>query len=135
MPLSDPIRKRRWERIWSVLSLFASTGTLICCALPLALVTLGLGATLAGLVEQLPWLPALSRHKSWLFGVAGGMLAGGLALTYRPGRHCPADPDRARACGRLDRLNRRLLWAGTVIWISGFTAAYLALPAVRWLEG
>jgi hypothetical protein len=131
----DPIRERGWEGAWSGLAALLSTGTLICCALPIALVSLGFGAAVAGLVEQLPWLPILSRYKAWLFGAAGLMLAAGLALTYRPGRSCPADPERAAACERLDGINRALLWSGVTIWMVGFVAAYLALPVVRWLEG
>lgn len=128
------MRERRWEGAWSGLALLASTGTLVCCALPILLVSLGLGAAVAGLVDQFPWLPALTRHKVWVFGAAAVMLAAGLAVTYRPGRACPADPARARACERLDRINRVLLWAGVGIWTAGFAAAYLSLPVARWLE-
>lgn len=131
----DPIRERGWEGAWSGLAALASTGTLVCCALPIALVSLGFGAAVAGLVEQLPWLLALSRHKAWLFGASGLMLVAGLALTYRPGKSCPADHERAAACERLDRINRVLLWSGVTIWMVGFTASYLALPVVRWFEG
>lgn len=135
MGFRDPIRERRWEGVWSGLSLFASTGTLICCALPIALVSVGLGATLAGLIEHVPLLPAIARHKAWLFGFSALMLLSGLVMTYRPGRACPADASRARACERLDRVSRVLLWSGATVWIVGFAAAYLALPLARWLEG
>lgn len=135
MVSSEPIRERRWEGAWSGLSLLVSTGTLVCCALPILLVSLGLGAAVVGLVEQVPWLPILTRHKAWVFGIAGIMLATGLALTYRPGRSCPADPTHAANCARLDRINRILLWSGIVIWTVGFIAAYLLLPIRLWLEG
>ena len=36
------------------LSLFTSTGTLICCALPALLVSIGAGAVMAGLIEAVP---------------------------------------------------------------------------------
>jgi len=55
-------------------SLFTSFGTLVCCALPALLVTLGLGATLAGLVATAPWLVALSKYKIWTFSIAGLLL-------------------------------------------------------------
>lgn len=133
MARSRSIANRRLEGFWSGLSLLASTGTLICCALPIALVSLGLGAAVAGLVEHLPWLPVLTRHKAWVFAIAGILLAAGLAMTYRPGRTCPADPVRAAACAKLDRLNRWLLWSGVAIWAVGFVTAYLALPIRLWL--
>lgn len=48
---------------------------LLCCALPALLVSLGLGAAVAGLTSELPWLVELSRHKEWVFAVSAIMLA------------------------------------------------------------
>ncbi len=45
----DPSLSRQRCVTW--LTLFASTGTLICCALPILFVTLGLGATVAALTR------------------------------------------------------------------------------------
>jgi hypothetical protein len=59
----------------SVLSLFTSGGTLICCALPALLVAVGAGAALSSLVSVFPQLVWLSEHKVWVFGVAGAALA------------------------------------------------------------
>lgn len=56
-------------------ALFASSATLICCVLPAALVALGAGAALAGLVAAVPQLIWLSEHKSGVFGVAAALLA------------------------------------------------------------
>ena len=50
------------------LTLLASSTTLVCCALPIALVTLGFGAAVAALTSALPVLVVLSEHKAWLFG-------------------------------------------------------------------
>lgn len=109
------------------LSLFASTSTLLCCALPALLVTLGLGASLAGLVSAAPWLVALSAHKSWLFAGSGGMLLLAFAA-YRQGlkRPCPADPAAARACARLRRFNAAVLGLSALLWAVGFFFAFLA---------
>ena len=43
-------------RYWGWLVLFASSTTLICCALPILLVTLGLGAVSAALFANIPGL-------------------------------------------------------------------------------
>src|ERR1700736_2365718 len=51
----------------SYLSLFASFGTWLCCALPSLLVLLGLGATVASFLSAVPWLVTLSHHKNWVF--------------------------------------------------------------------
>ncbi|HHJ11720.1 MAG TPA: hypothetical protein ENK00_00950 [Chromatiales bacterium] len=115
------------------LALFASTGTLVCCALPIVLVTLGLGAAVASLTSALPFLIVLSKHKIWVFLFSGVMLVLAGWLLYRPGRSCPTEPARAAACARAQRWNRRVWGVSVAIWCMGFTAAYLALPVRRLL--
>ena len=81
------------------LSLFTSAGTLVCCALPVLFVSLGLGAVFAGVVVQLPGLIWLSEHKAGVFGTAGFMLSvAGVTLHQARNLPCPIDPDQARAC-------------------------------------
>jgi len=117
--------------IW--LTLFASTGTLVCCALPIILVSLGFGATVAALTSSFPLLITLSLHKSWVFAFSGAMLVLSGWFIYRPGRICPTDPELGRVCNTARRWNRRLYWASIVIWCIGFFAAFLALPLRIWL--
>lgn len=116
------------------LTLLASTGTLICCALPIILVTLGLGATVAALTSALPFLITLSQHKIWVFTFSGGMLGVSGWLLHRPGRTCPSDPEMAALCERAHVWNRRVYWVSVSLWVIGFSAAYLALPLRMWLE-
>ena len=59
----------------SYLSLFTSLGTLLCCALPSLLVLFGLGATVASVLSEAPWLVAMSHHKPWVFIVAGVLIS------------------------------------------------------------
>jgi hypothetical protein len=62
------------EKALSFISLFTSFGTLICCALSVLLVSIGLGATVvASLISSFPWLVTLSRHKEWVFLGAGAL--------------------------------------------------------------
>ena len=50
--------------VWSsAVSLFASSSTLVCCALPALLVAVGAGAALSSLVSAVPQLVWLSEHK------------------------------------------------------------------------
>jgi len=118
----------------SWLTLFAASGTLICCALPIILVTLGLGATVAALTSSFPFLVTLAQHKIWIFTGSGALLLLSGWLMYRPGRACPTDPELARACARAETWNRRVLWGSAIIWSIGFIAAYLALPLRIWLD-
>lgn len=129
------IGQRLREGAVTFLTLFTSTGTLICCALPITLVTLGFGSAVVGLTGALPWLIPLSQNKAWVFGVSAVLLGVGGWLIYRRGRACPTDPKLGLLCERLDRWNRRVYWTSVTIWGIGFFAAYLLLPVRQALEG
>ena len=118
----------------SWLTLFVASGTLICCALPIMLVTLGLGATVAALTSTFPVLITIAQHKMWVFAGSGALLLLSGWLMYRPGPACPADPELARVCARAQVWNRRIYWSAVMIWSVGFFAAYLALPLRIWLD-
>ena len=119
---------RAGQSRWGWLVLFTSSSTLICCALPILFVTLGLGAVSATLFETLPFLVTLAKHKLWMFIGSGAMLTLGGWTLYRPGRFCPADPVLAQKCEAAHRWNKRIWWVSIVIWVIGFFAAYLSLP-------
>ena len=123
------------EKSLTWLALFASTGTLICCALPIAFVMLGLGATVAAISSSVPVLVTLSLHKGWVFAASAMLLAASGWLLFRSGRECPAEPQLAALCDRTLRWNRRIFWTSIAIWGVGFFAAYLALPLRIWLTG
>lgn len=119
---------------WGWVLLLTSTTTLVCCALPIILISIGFGAVSAALFSNLPFLVQLAYHKIWLFTGSGALLAlAGWAL-YRPGRQCPTDPALAAKCQTADRWNRKLLIASTTLWTIGFAAAYLALPLLTAYE-
>jgi uncharacterized membrane protein len=126
-PLTDT-RTLNW------LTLFASTGTLICCALPILLVSLGLGTTVAALTSAFPFLVVLSQYKIWVFAFSCALLVVSGWLLYRTSRTCPADPKLASVCIKTQVWNRRIYWTSLIIWCAGFFAAYLALPLRIWLE-
>ena len=101
-----------WWSAW--LSLLASGGTLVCCALPALLVSLGLGAALAGLVSAVPALVWVSEYKAPVFGVAALLLAGAGALQWHlRTAPCPVDPALRQACLRTRRWSR-WVWTAAV---------------------
>lgn len=116
-----------------MLALFTSGGTLVCCALPVTLVTLGFGSAVVGLTGAFPWLITLSQYKGWVFAVSAGLLVLAGWVMLRRERACPVDPGLGRLCATLDTWNRRLYWTSVSIWIIGFFAAYLLLPVTRLL--
>lgn len=115
------------QTILPSLSLFTSVGTLLCCALPALLVTLGMGAALAGLVGTAPWITAVSDYKEIVFAIAGVLLALSAFMQWR-GRYapCPADPAKAKACMRLRKISWGILIVSIIIYLTGFFFAFLA---------
>ncbi len=115
------------------LALFASTGTLICCALPILLVALGFGSVVAALTSHYPLLVTLSEYVGWMFGISAGLL--GLTAWFIWGRQtqCPADPELAKVCERARLINQRVFWVATLVWVIGFSARFLLLPLRNWL--
>lgn len=114
-------------------SLFTSLGTLLCCALPSLLVLVGLGATVASVLSEAPWLVALSHHKNWVFLVAGLLIFGNFGYVYalaprlqaRSGACDPTDPAACRTAGRVSRF---VLWCSAVLYLIGCFSAYLLGP-------
>ncbi len=113
--------------LWaSVASLFASSGTLLCCALPALLVALGAGAVMSSLVSAVPQLVFLSEHKEALFSVAGMMLAISGALQWRNrNAPCPLEPQLRQACLRTRKVAARLFQVSVGIYLLGGWFAFV----------
>ncbi|MCU1327872.1 MAG: hypothetical protein JWN34_3242 [Bryobacterales bacterium] len=114
----------------SYLSLFTSFGTLLCCALPSLLVLLGLGATVAGVLAEVPWLVTLSRHKNWVFLVAGILIGGNFIYTYvvAPKLRLSAgacDADSPGACEDASTVSRVVLWISAGLYVVGLFSAFV----------
>jgi hypothetical protein len=104
--LAAPLRQGAWSA-WAALA--ASSGTLVCCALPALLVALGAGAALAGLVSVFPQIVWLSEHKALVFGVAAvAMVVGGVMQWRNRTAPCPTDPALRDACLRTRRWSARV---------------------------
>lgn len=110
----------------SLASLFLSSSTLVCCALPALLVALGAGAALSSLVSVFPQIVWLSEHKEALFIAAGVMMAVAGWLQWR-GRMapCPVEPSLRAACLRTRRVSARLYWLSLGIYLVGGWFAFV----------
>lgn len=116
------------ESLLSTISLFTSAGTLLCCALPALLVTLGAGATLAGLVSAAPWLVFLSKHKVWTFSIAALLLlVAGVMRWNARNAPCPIYPAQAKACMRLRKISAWIYWISVALYATGFFFAFVAV--------
>jgi hypothetical protein len=112
--------------ILEILTILSSFSTLVCCALPAALVSIGAGAAVASVVTVVPQLVWLSEHKLPLFASAGLMLVLSGVSTYRNrNAPCPADPAEAKSCMRLRRWSARIFYFSAVLYLIGFFFAFL----------
>ena len=118
--------KPRGNALTQTLGLFTSLSTLICCALPALMVSLGAGAALAGVVTAFPQLIWVSEHKLGVFVFAGVMLLLSGVATYRNrNAPCPTDPALAKSCMTLRRIASYIFWISVLIYGTGFTFAFL----------
>ncbi len=114
------------KKLINFLTLFGSLGTLICCALPALLVSLGLGATVVSATSNFPQLIWISENKLLVFIFAGVMLA--LAtFGYYSGQKmsCPIDADLAEACRSSKSFSKYILILSAILYLIGFSFAFI----------
>ena len=114
---------------WAAVLLFTSVPTLICCALPILLVSLGMGSVVAALyTEQLPFLQWFGANSIVTFGISGVVLLIAGWFIYQSNRSCPTDPELAKVCANAQKWNTRFFWLATSTWvISAFSAFILPI--------
>ena len=117
-----------------IASFFTSFTTLICCALPFALVSLGFGAVVVSMVSAVPILVPLSQQKGWVFAAAGGILAVNAFFLFRSIKAPTADCNPGTLCdlkSSVSRAKKVLFWTSMGIYMVALFMAYLALPVFR----
>ena len=118
-------------RKWGVFLLFATVPTLLCCALPILLVSLGLGSVVASIYgDYFPFLRWFGLNEGVTFGFAAAILIVSAWVIYRPGQQCPADPELAAACISAKKWNLRFFWGAIAIYCIGVYSAYI-LPLTQ----
>ena len=122
----QPLNSNRSSLWSSMASLFTSSSTLVCCALPALLVSVGAGAALSSLVSAVPQLVWLSEHKELLFTFAGVMLfASGLLQWRNRTAPCPLDPALRQSCLRVRKASARMWGFSVAIYAVGGWFAFI----------
>jgi hypothetical protein len=122
----DGIAEARGSLWSSVATLFATSGTLVCCAIPALLVALGAGAALSSLVAVFPQVVWLSEHKEALFAVSGAALAAAGWVQWRSRTApCPVDPQLRTACLHTRALSRRVYFVSLAFFVLGGWFAFV----------
>jgi len=121
------------QGLWSaIISLLASSSTLVCCAIPALLVALGAGAVLSSLVSVVPQIVWLSEHKEGLFIFAACMMVlGGGMLWRNRTAPCPIDSTLRNACLRTRKVSARMYLVSVLCFALGGWFAFVQ----PWLSG
>lgn len=110
----------------SLTSLLASSSTLICCALPALMVTLGAGAALSGLVAAFPQIVWISEHKDGVFLLSIVLMAfSGLLQWRNRNAPCPTDLSLRNACLKTRKVSRVIYWFSLLFLLVGAWFAYI----------
>ena len=114
------------EKTANFFSLFASSSTLVCCALPAVFVAIGAGASFASLVSTFPFLITLSQYKIFItFFALVMLLIAGYANYRNFNLPCPADPEVGRLCMKTRKRSRVIYYVSAGIFIFATIFTYL----------
>ena len=124
--ISEKIIAPKGTFLASLVTLFASSSTLICCALPALLVTLGAGATLSTFISIFPKIVWISEHKIEVFTFAGVMLTISGYMQWR-GRlvPCPVDPVLRNACIKTRKASLIIYSFSLLLYLTGGWFAFI----------
>jgi cbb3-type cytochrome oxidase subunit 1 len=118
------------KKMIGFISLFGSMSTLLCCALPVTLVSLGMGATFASLTSAIPQIIWIAEHKNILFILTGALLSLSYFFIKRSeSMPCPIDPIQRELCQRSRQFSRLFFWTSTIFYFLGLGFAFI-LPKI-----
>ncbi|BEI42543.1 MULTISPECIES: hypothetical protein [unclassified Polynucleobacter] len=123
---TDGLQESKSGFISSVITLLASSSTLICCAIPALLVSLGAGAALASLVAVFPQIVWISEHKEVIFAISTFlMVLGGILQWRNRNAPCPIDPALRDTCLKTRKNSLRIYWFSLVLLLVGAWFAFI----------
>lgn len=115
------------ESLLPFFGLFTSISTILCCALPIILVTLGMGAVFASLTASFPFITWLAERSIYLFAIATILLLiGGYFIFIKP-QSCPADKKLAEMCSKTKKFNKIIWWLSVMILAISFFFKYILI--------
>ncbi len=109
-----------------LITLFASSSTLICCALPALFVLLGAGATFASIVNFFPQLIIISQYKVTISIITGIILIiAGILIKKASLLPCPIDPSLKDTCLKTRKRAKVIYFISTAIFVFASFFTYI----------
>tara|TARA_B100001059_G_scaffold233388_1_gene273324 strand:- start:13 stop:390 length:378 start_codon:yes stop_codon:yes gene_type:complete len=109
-----------------LITLFASSSTLVCCALPALFVLLGAGATFASIVNFFPQLIVISQYKISISIFTGIILIIAGALIKKSSLlPCPTDPHLRDTCIKTRKRSKAIYLTSVAIFLFASFFTYI----------
>lgn len=122
------------ERIISFFSLFGSSATLLCCALPATLSIIVGGAAVGSLISVFPWLIPISKHHNWIFLFAGIILFINGIFVLRPKGKIACSITGGKGCEIAGSFSKCMFWISIILYGIGAFFAYAYVPVAKFLN-
>lgn len=120
------------NKLLNFFSLFGSLSTLLCCALPVTLVSIGMGATFASLTSTFPQVVWLTSHKDILFIITGVLLALSFYLMKKSKMQaCPIDQGQKDACETSKSSSLYIFYFSAFLYVVGLLFSYV-IPRIMY---
>ena len=119
--------KEKKSLLTQILVLFASSSTLVCCAIPALLVAIGATSALISLFSNIPFLITISENKELVFTISGLLII--IAFwTQRKDEidSCELDDTLMMSCNNLKKINKIMLYSSLFIYLVGLFFAFFA---------
>jgi hypothetical protein len=114
------------KNLTSFFSLFGSIATLLCCALPVTLVALGMGATFASLTSTFPQIIWITQYKNTLFITTGLILIASYLLMKNAEKlACPVDQDKRKVCSSSRNFTKYTLYVSLILYCIGLLFSFV----------
>ena len=119
------------EKIMSFFSLFGSTATLLCCALPATLSIIAGGAAVGSLISVFPWLIPISKHHNWIFLIAGILLLINGIFVIKPKGKVACSITGGKGCEVAGNFSKWMFWISVTLYSIGAFFAYAFVPLME----
>ena len=123
------------EKIMSFFSLFGSTATLLCCALPATLSIIAGGAAVGSLISVFPWLIPISKHHNWIFLIAGILLVVNGIFVIKPKGKVACSITGGKGCEVAGSFSKWMFWISVILYSIGAFFAYAFVPLMELIGG
>ncbi|MGY8751557.1 MAG: hypothetical protein ACKVKJ_05930 [Fidelibacterota bacterium] len=123
------------DKALSVLTLFTSSGTLLCCVLPAVVATIAGGAAVSSMLSAFPFLIPLSMNKGWIFGVSAILIAINGYIVFKPNQEVACDVEAGEdGCEVTGRFNKQMFYISASVLVMGAFFAYALVPILVYFD-